>query len=248
MEPGEVPPQWWSRKPPRGILIVEDESRIAKRIERLTHAILGDALQSIRHCNTLQEAVTFIENNTLDLVLLDLNLNGQSGFDLLTTAVSKSFHTIIISAYKDQAITAFEYGVLDFVPKPFNRERLEQALQRMSATSTTATNAIKFLAVKKRHRIQLIPVKDVLYIKGAGAYTELFLANGNKELHDKSLEKLEQLLSPSFERIHKSYLVKMTEVTNISVASGSKYMAELHNGERIPIGRTKYKDIKAKWF
>ncbi len=230
------------------ILIVEDESRIAKRIERMTRAILGDALQSIRHINTLQEAVKFIETHELDLVLLDLNLNGNSGFDLLTTAVSKSFHTIIISAYKDQAITAFEYGVLDFVPKPFNSDRLEHALERIHSKEQTTTNAVKFLAVKKRHKVQLIPIEDVLYIKGAGAYTELFLAGEKKELHDKSLEKLEQLLSPSFERVHKSYLVKISEVAQITVASGSKYVAELKNGERIPIGRTKYKDLKAKWL
>ncbi|WP_298316668.1 LytTR family DNA-binding domain-containing protein [uncultured Aquimarina sp.] len=230
------------------ILIVEDESRIAKRIERMIRTIVGDALQSIKHINTLQEAVTFIENKTLDLVLLDLNLNGHSGFDLLTTAVSKSFHTIVISAYKEQAITAFEYGVLDFVPKPFNQERLERAVQRITTKETTTVNTVKYLAVKKRHKAQLIPMEKVVYIKGAGTYTELVLVDGNKALHDKSLEKLEQLLSPTFERIHKSYLVKMAEITNISVSSGSKYIAELKNGERIPIGRTKYKDIKAKWF
>ncbi len=230
------------------ILIVEDESRIAKRIERMTRDICGDTLQSLTHINTLYEALRFIENNTLDLVLLDLNLNGNNGFDLLTTAVSRSFHTIIISAYKEQAITAFEYGVLDFVPKPFNRERLEQALYKTIKKEKRKTNDIKFLAIKKRQRIQLIPVEDVLYIKGAGAYTELFLADGKKELHDKSLEKLEQLLSSFFERIHKSYMVKMSEVKEIIVESGSKYMVELKNGTRIPIGRTKYKDIKKKWL
>ncbi len=230
------------------ILIVEDESRIAKRIERMIRAIYGGSLQSLKYINELHVALNFIENNTLDLVFLDLNLNGSSGFDLLAAAVSKSFHTIIISAYKDQAITAFEYGVLDFIPKPFNRDRLEKALNRISAKEETATNTVKFLAVKKRHKVQLIPIEDVLYIKGAGAYTELFLTNEKKELHDKSLEKLERLLSFSFERIHKSYLVKMSEVKKIIVESGSKYIAELKNGELIPIGRTKYKEIKAKWF
>ncbi|MEM1408751.1 MAG: LytTR family DNA-binding domain-containing protein, partial [Bacteroidota bacterium] len=220
------------------ILIVEDEARIAKRIERMTRDIIGDALQSLTHINTLHEALRFVENNPLDLVLLDLNLNGANGFDLLTTAVSGPFHTIIISAYKDQAITAFEYGVLDFVPKPFNRDRLEQALNRLIRNEKTASNETKFLAAKKRQSIQLIPIEDVLYIKGAGAYTELFLANGTKALHDKSLEKLEQLLSHSFERIHKSYLVRMSKVNKIIAKSGSKYMAELNNGERIPIGRT----------
>lgn len=227
------------------ILIVEDESRIAKRIERMTRDIFGDALQSLKHINTLQGALRYIENNSLDVVLLDLNLNGDNGFDLLATIVSKPFHTIIVSAYKEQAITAFEYGVLDFVPKPFNRERLEQAFNK--TISSVKTNDIKFLAVKKRQRIQLFPVADVLYIKGAGVYTELFLADGRKELHDKSLEKLEQLLSHSFERIHKSYLVKISEVKHVIIESGSKYMAELENGELIPIGRTKYKNLKVKW-
>ncbi len=230
------------------ILIVEDESRIAKRIERMTRDIFGNTLQSLKRINTLHEALRFIENSSLDLVLLDLNLNGDNGFDLLTTAVSESFHTIVISANKDQAITAFEYGVLDFVPKPFNRDRLEQAFNRTIAKAIAANNKVKFLAIKKRGRIQLIPIEEVLYIKGAGAYTELFLANGKKELHDKSLEKLEQLLSPTFERIHKSYLVKLSEVKEIIVKPGSKYMAELKNGTLIPIGRTKYKDLKAKWL
>lgn len=230
------------------ILIVEDESRIAKRIERMIRAIYGDRLQSLKHTNTLQEALMFIDNNSLDLVLLDLNLNGANGFDLLTSAVSKSFHTIVISANKDQAITAFEYGVLDFVPKPFNRERLEQALGRSNATEKIESREVKFLVVKKRQRIQLIPIENVRYIKGAGAYTQLFLTDGKKELHDKSLEKLEQLLTHTFERIHKSYLVKMSQIKEICVESGSKYTAELKNGERIPVGRTKYKDLKAKWL
>jgi len=230
------------------ILIVEDESRIAKRIERMTRDIFGNSLKTLTHINTLREALRFIKNSSLDLVLLDLNLNGDNGFDLLTSAVSESFHTIIISAYKDQAISAFEYGVLDFVPKPFNRDRLEQAFTRAITKEKAGNNQTKFLAIKKRGRIQLVPVTDLLYVKGAGAYTELYLTDGKKELHDKSLEKLEQLLSHSFERIHKSYLVKMSEVSEIIVESGSKYMAELKNGALIPIGRTKYKDFKAKWL
>lgn len=200
------------------ILIVEDESRIAKRVERMTRDIFGDALQSLKHSNTLDEALGFIKNNALDLVLLDLNLNGEDGFDLLTTVVSESFDTIVISAYQDQAITAFEYGVIDFVPKPFNRDRLEQAFNRVLSREKVATQRVKFLAVKKRQRIQPIPIDNLHYIKGAGAYTELFLTDGTKELHDKSLEKLEQLLSPDFERIHKSYLVKLSDIKEVGIS------------------------------
>lgn len=230
------------------ILIIEDESRIAKRIERMARNFFSNTLNSLTCIDTLSGALEFIKNNPLDLVLLDLNLNGENGFDLLGTAVSESFHTIIVSAHKEQAISAFEYGVLDFVAKPFNQIRLDQAFNRVILKEKTDSGNIKLLAIKKRGGIQLVPIESLLFIKGAGAYTELFLNNGKKELHDKSLEKLEQLLPDIFERIHKSYLVKMTEVKEIIVKSGSKYMAELKNGELLPIGRTKYKDIKAKWL
>ncbi|MEP0985057.1 LytTR family DNA-binding domain-containing protein [Ekhidna sp.] len=229
------------------ILIVEDESRIAKRIERMTRDLFGNSLQSLTHINTLNEALAFIENNTLDLVLLDLNLNGDDGFDLLSTAVAESFHTIIISANKDQALAAFEYGVLDFVPKPFNQDRLEQAFNRVFTKEKSENDQTKLLAIKKRGRIQLIPIADLRYVKGAGSYTELYLTDGTTELHDKSLEKLEQLLLHTFERIHKSYLVKIDEIKEIKVSSGSKYTVVLKSGDLLPIGRTKYKDLKTKW-
>ncbi|MEQ9467413.1 MAG: LytTR family DNA-binding domain-containing protein [Ekhidna sp.] len=230
------------------ILIVEDEARIASRLERMTRDILGDRLQSLMHIETLHEAMEFLEKNPLDIVLLDLNLNGESGFDLLKSVVAGSFHTIIVSAYKEKAIAAFEYGVLDFVPKPFNKERLEQAFSRAIGKDNKAINPARFLAVKKRNRIQIIPIEHVLYIKGAGSYTELYLTDGSKELHDKSLEKLEQLLAYLFERVHRSYLVKASEVKEIAVKTGSKYLAVLKNGVQIPVGRTKYKSLKAKWI
>lgn len=230
------------------VLIIEDESRIAKRVERLTRDILGSNLNSLTVINTLQDGLSFIETNTLDVVLLDLNLNGEDGFDLLARAVSGAFHTIVVSANTNQALRAFEYGVLDFVPKPFNRDRLEQAFNRIVTEDKEKSHDVKYLSVKKRNTIQLIPIEDVIYAKGAGAYSELILLDGSKELHDKSLEKLEQLLSPQFIRIHKSYLVKMYEVKEVKVSSGSKYLAILKNGELIPIGRTKYKELREKWI
>ena len=90
------------------ILIVEDEARIARRLERMCCAILGDSAASVTLAGTLSEAMALIINNPVDLLLLDLNLSGDDGFELLRQAVAGSFHTIIISAYKEQAITAFE--------------------------------------------------------------------------------------------------------------------------------------------
>lgn len=228
------------------ILIIEDENRIAKRIERMTKEFFLNTLKNITCVSSLQEGIEYIQNNELDLVLLDLNLNGENGFDILQKSVSESFHTIIISANKHEALTAFEYGVLDFVPKPFNKNRLQQAFDRIIKKEEVTTENLQFLAVKKRTGIQLININNVLYIKGAGVYTEIYLNNGKKELHDKSLEKLSQLLPKTFQRIHKSYLVKINEIKEIIVQTGSKYSVELKNKEILPVGRTKYKLLKEK--
>ncbi len=230
------------------VLIIEDESRIAKRLHRMTTVFFGSVLNKIKNVDSLEEATEYLKNNTLDLVLLDLNLNGEDGFEILKSTVSESFHTIIVSAHKENAIKAFEYGVLDFVAKPFNRDRLELALNRSIQRERIATETIKYLGVKKRGSIQFIDVENILYVRGAGVYAELVLKNGKTELHDKSLEKLEQLLPDSFERIHKSYLLRITEMDEIQIQTGSKYTVKLKNGEVLPIGRTRYKDLKTKLF
>jgi DNA-binding LytR/AlgR family response regulator len=178
--------------------------------------------------------------------LLDLNLNGEDGFDILKNFVVRSFQTIIISAYTDKAITAFNYGVLDFVPKPFDEIRLAQAFTRFTTPGKELGRDIQYLAVKKGKTIKLISIKDILYIKGAGIYTELHLSDGRIELHDKSLESLEKLLPPTFERIHKSFILCWNEADKLLVEPGGKYSMLLKNGKMLPVGRSKYKEIRLK--
>jgi DNA-binding LytR/AlgR family response regulator len=227
------------------ILIIEDEARIAKRIERMTRGFFNKDVQ-IFLSDSVENGLNTIDQNEIDLLLLDLNLNGEDGFDVLQTVVSKSFQTIIISAYTDKAITAFNYGVLDFVPKPFDENRLAQAFIRYTAPERKAGSDIQFLAVKKAKTIKLITIKDIKYIKGAGIYTELHLHDGRIELHDKSLESLEKLLPITFERIHKSYILCWNEAEKLVVEAGGRYQMLLKNGEILPVGRSKYKEIKDK--
>lgn len=228
------------------VLIIEDEIRIAKRIERMVAAFFGAQLSILHKCEALADGLLYLENNPIDLLFLDLNLNGEDGFEVLESITARSFHTVIISAHTHLAIKAFAYGVLDFVPKPFDEQRLNQALLRYSAQKNSSTNNMNFLAVKKAGTLSLIAVKDLYYIKGAGIYAELHLQNGKCELHDKSLDKLQQLLSDDFERIHKSYIVTISAIEKILVSSGSKYNALLKNGTVLPIGRSRYKALKAR--
>ncbi len=224
------------------ILIVEDESSIAQRIQRM----VDDATKRkavIKVTSTIEQASLYLKENAIDLLLLDLNLNGKNGFQLLQQVVAGSFHTIIISAYKEKAIEAFEYGVLDFVSKPFTQERLQKAIERFEQKTATGHTA-KYLAIKKQGRIELINPADIKYIEAKGNYSQLILNNNNKLLHDKSLENLEMILQPLFQRIHKSYMVKLQNIKSLHVSTGSRYEAELITGELLPIGRTRYRALK----
>lgn len=226
------------------IMIVEDEARIARRIERFTRAFFGSRLGYLVHYDSLAPALQQLERNPPDALLLDLNLNGQDGFTLLESVVACSFHTIIISAHVDKAITAFAYGVLDFVPKPFGEERLGQAFTRLIGADRPPDTALEVLAVRKQGQVVLIDVKELRYIKGAGIYAELHLLNGRAELHDKSLEKLSQLLPAVFMRIHKSYLVPLDGAEKILVGTGGRYQLQLRTGELLPIGRSRYRELR----
>ncbi len=228
------------------VLIVEDEPLIAQRLERFCREILGEKLEAVRVASLFSEASARLDESPIDLLLLDLNLHGRDGMELLARSVAGSFHTIIVSANTEQALRAFEFGVIDFVPKPFSKERLAQAITRVTERDGRAAGAAKFLAVKKYGKVELVEIDRVLYVEGAGAYAELVLDDGKRELHDKTLEKLHALLPPGFERIHKSYVVRWSAVKALHAQEGSHYEAELRNGLRLPVGRTRYKELREK--
>ena len=229
------------------ILIVEDEPIIARRIKRMVSENLGQNLTRISIRHSLEEGLAFLEKEEIDLLFLDLNLHGESGFDILESVVAASFHTIIISANKDKAINAFEYGVLDFIPKPFAEARISQALQRIKDLTHAPHQAIKYLAIQKRGRHLLLEIQDITYIKGAGIYAELHFKNGTKEIHNKNLDKLAQILPSNFDRIHKSYIANMDLVSAFTLQAGSKYSLLLKNNISLPVSRIRYKELKRKW-
>ena len=229
------------------LLIIEDEPLIARRLEQFARQILGDRVNAVRTAADFESAREQLATSAFDLVLLDLNLEGADGLGLLTASVAGSFHTVVVSAYTEQAIRCFEFGVLDFVPKPFTRERLAKALERAVATGGARHSpAANCLAVRKLGRLEIVPIGDILYLEGADKYTELVLRDGRRELHDKLLSGLESILPEVFERIHKSYIVRWDEVVRLHSAEGGHHEAELRNGLRLPVGRARYADLKVR--
>ena len=228
------------------VLIVEDERVAARRLERLTREIFDDKLKDVIKIETLKEALIFVEKKKIDLLLLDLNLNGQDGFELLKDALSRSFQTIVVSASTDRAIEAYEYGVLDFIPKPFEKQRLLKAYERIEGATIKIDKSTKHLMVKSHGKLTVLNIKEVLYIKGAGDYSEIHLTNKKIYLHSKSLESLLITLPNSFIRIHKSYITDIKFIKNIHIHGGGKYDCLLENGDELPVSRSRYKKLKER--
>lgn len=227
------------------ILIVEDEHVIAQRIERLTREIFADSRYVQFHAvTTIEEARSYLLVHQIDLLFLDLNVKGSDGFLLLDEPAAGSFYTIIISAYSDQAIRAFGYPVVDFIEKPFSRQRLEQAFDKLNHLAEKNDFTSQYLSIKKGGEIKLIEIDQILYLKGAGVYSEIVQQQGPKELHQTNLEKINTLLPSSFVRIHKSYIVNFHFVKKLITHGGSKYSVLLKTNEELPVSRTRYAEIK----
>ncbi|HYC62366.1 MAG TPA: LytTR family DNA-binding domain-containing protein [Thermoanaerobaculia bacterium] len=223
------------------IAIVEDEAIVARRLERMVAAIVSDC--TIRVAPTLAAALELIRATPIDLLFLDLNLGGRDGFTLLEEAAASPFQTVVVSAHSDQALRAFEYGVTDFVAKPWSEERLRTAIER--ATSREPRNRACTLVVRKGRELRTIATNDVLYARGADDYAELHLGDGTTHLHEKTLAALEALLPSAFARVHRSYIVNFERTRGLRMTPRLALVME--DESLVPIGRV-YREVVRERF
>jgi two-component system response regulator LytT len=228
------------------VLIVEDEAVVARRLARLTRAILGPRLGSLETAATIEAALGRLRERSLDLVFLDLDLNGDDGFRLLGEAVAGAFQTIIVSAHAGQAIRAFEHGVTDFVVKPYSEDRLRQALGRVDQREPALRDRLRVLAVRRHGEVRLLALDVIIRIAAADDYSELHCEDGTAWLHDKTLAALEHLLPARFERVHRSHIVDVRRIASWQVAEGSRYHLVLDRGDQVPASRTWMQEFRRR--
>lgn len=225
------------------ILIVEDEKVAARGLQRMVQEYLGKEIGWIGWEASLDAAKSALAEKPVDILFLDLNLNGENGFDLLQGAVAGSFHTIVVSANEDQALRAFEYGVLDFVPKPVSEERLHKAIGRVKDANYAGKHA-KYLPIRKPKGVVLIRLDDVSYFRGEGNNVEIRLKSGVSEYHRQTLDSLAKVLPPQFSRIHRSYIVDTRDVKGVVSHGGGRYDVDMIGGAKLPLSRVHYKDFR----
>ena len=228
------------------VVILEDEPLIAQGLAREVRAHFGARLARLTLHDNVDEALAALAQKQgqeqVDLLLLDLHLHGADGYELLRLAGSAGFQTIIVSAHAERSITAFEFGVLDFVAKPFSRERLHKALQRYTARQAGAAS----LAVKKRGAVEWIAVAEIDHVQADGHYSNIVLRSGEQCFHDLAIDKLMALLPPHFLRVHRSYLVNSLGFKRLLIGAGGKYALDTHTSTGIPVSRSSYPALKRR--
>ena len=218
-------------------LIVEDEPLIAQRLKRMIGNSLDHFSCDFYLAHRLKEAQFLISKQSFDLCFLDLNLHGMDGFRLLSDT-SHSFKTIITSAYHGKALEAFEYQVLDFVPKPYKEKRVKKALELFLRQRNKTT-----LLVQCKDHQKVIDTSDILFIKGAKNYCQINTADGRQYLCNKSIGIVSEELKPDFLRIHKSYLVPKSGITALKNLGAGNYRLMISSGLELPVGRSIYREL-----
>lgn len=234
------------RPEPLKILVVDDEPATVQKLHECCRSVFANSLGSVVTVDSLEAARSRLGGESFDALLLDPQFQDRRGMELLAGRTPAQLPTIIVSARTDLAVQAFECGAVDFLPKPFTPDRLALALWRVERRAQRPEPARPFLAVCRHGRIDLVAVEDLLYAEGADKYSELVLADGRRDLHDLGLARLEAVLPHSFVRIHKSYLVRFSLITRLRVFRGSRYFAELKTGQRLPVGRSRYRELKSR--
>ncbi|XLZ72480.1 LytTR family DNA-binding domain-containing protein [Massilia sp. SR12] len=224
------------------VLIVEDEPLIAQRLAREVRAFFGEHLQGLVMGDDIDEVLATLRAGEVDLLLLDLNLHGDDGFRLLQLVGEGTFRTIVVSAHAERAVRAFDFGVLDFVAKPFSQARLLQAFQRFAENAGAAR--ARSLLVRRMGGIELLPIDKISHIRADGHYSQVQMGDGGCHLHDSSLDRLLEVLPPHFLRVHRSYAVNMQHFVRLHIEAGGKYSIDTLFATGIPVSRTLYPIVR----
>lgn len=235
-------------------LIVDDE-HLARALLREYLAAHAD-VEIVGECANGFEAVKAIAEHAPDLVFLDIQMPKLDGFEVVELAGSKP-HYVFATAYDQFALQAFEVHAVDYLLKPFSRERLAEALAqvRLRAPQPARIEAVVKEAQARQQPIERILIRDgarvhvvvassIDHIEAQDDYVQI-CAGGNAYLKHQRLSELEaQLDGAVFVRIHRSYIVNVGAVERIEPVSKDNHCAVLRSGLKLPISRSGYQKVR----
>jgi two-component system LytT family response regulator len=238
------------------VVIIDDEP-LARSIVK---EYLGtqDDLQVVAECNDGFEGVKAIMHYKPDLIFLDIQMPKINGFEMLEL-VEDAPSVIFTTAFDEYAIKAFEANAIDYLLKPFSKERFESAMEKWKIKYLTnkETNIEPLLnqaakqpeensriVVKNGTDIRIVPVNEILYFEAYDDYVKIFTKD-SYYLKKKTMNYYEQILDNKvFFRTHRSFIINLRQLTRIEPLEKNSYVALLKNGKQIPLSRSGYSKLK----
>lgn len=253
-------------------MIVDDEVLARENVE----ALLQDdpEIKVVAQCSNGSQAVEAIRQHRPDLLFLDVQMPGMTGFDVLAKLPDTLLPQVVfVTAYDHFALQAFEVQAIDYVLKPFNRVRFAEALARAKAAvrehdaqqmarrldevmgalqklregreSAPAGKPDTRLFIRCDGEIHVIAPEDILWIESDGDYVRLHVADKARFVRMSLLKMMEKLDPAHFVRIHRSTIVNLKHMRKASPALYGEYTVELTNGAKLKVSRTFVHDLKA---
>ena len=253
------------------VLVVDDEPLARERLlDLLAHEpgveVVGTADNGVA-------AVEAIRSRHPDLVFLDVQMPGKTGLDVVRDIGADAMPaTIFVTAFDQYALRAFELAALDYLVKPFDDERFEQAfararrlielmdmgklreqllavLQQGGAAEPAAPAVSSYLeriAVEMRGKVRVVPVDQIDYITASGPYAELHTGDRTHIIRE-TMQTLEERLDPrQFVRIHRSAIVRIGLVDTLLRGAGGDYEVQLKGGLRLPVSRSRREELERR--
>ncbi|MCA1763953.1 MAG: LytR/AlgR family response regulator transcription factor [Cryomorphaceae bacterium] len=236
-------------------LIIDDERLARQELKNLLGSY--EEIEVIGECANADEAREAIEKEKPDLIFLDIQMPGETGFDLLET-LSFVPKVVFVTAYDEYALKAFKVNALDYVLKPVEDERLAEAIQKVLGetksknTPPGETENDEMLGLddqiflKDGDKCWFVTLRDIRVFESEGNYVRVFFEN-NKPLILKSLNNLEKRLDERhFFRINRKFIVNLKEITHIEPWFNGGLQVKLKNGETLEVSRrqsAKFKEL-----
>jgi two-component system LytT family response regulator len=255
---------------PIRVLIVDDEPLARQRIEDLL-AREGN-VEIVGTADNGAAAIDAIRTLQPDLLFLDVQMPGKTGLEVARAIGPESMPaTIFVTAYDQHALQAFDLAALDYLVKPFDDERFEQAFRRarrlvaledtgrlherlrtllgedtapVAAESPAApAKYLDRIAVESKGKVQFVPVEDIDYIAADGPYAEL-VVGGRRHVIREAMQTLEERLDPTrFMRVHRSVIVQLDRVDTLLRGAGGDYEIQLKDGTRLRVSRSRREEL-----
>jgi two-component system, LytTR family, response regulator len=233
--------------------------------EPLARSIIAEYLKSypefhiVQECGDGFEGVKAIAQHKPDLIFLDIQMPKINGFEMLEL-IEEPPDVIFTTAFDAYAIKAFEAHAIDYLLKPFSKDRFDKALQKWSLQRQEDKDEKKIgllkeqipqpeernrIVVKEGGNIRIIPVNEIQYIEAFDDYVKIFTLK-EMFLKKKTMSFYETTLDPAdFVRVHRSYLLQLSQITRIEPMEKDSHVAKLKSGVRIPLSKTGYSKLKS---